>query len=81
MDENESSLETEVEELQEEVRRLRRLNCVTVGIFLMAFPQLLMIVVFVTIAIFCAFLVSPVRGMIFSYLFNLPNRKGADFLR
>jgi hypothetical protein len=74
MSDNESRLEREVQELRAEVRRLRRMmegGFVAAGLAVaIIFPQLAWLVLAVAVLIFFAFLVSPVRRMIFSSIFH-----------
>ena len=77
MSDNEFRLQREVRELKSEVRRLRRLiegAFVIVGLgVVIVFPQLAVYALGLVVPIFLAFLVSPVRGLIFSYLFGKQN--------
>ena len=74
MNDNEFRLQREVRELKAEVRRLRRFiigGFAVAGLFVVIiFPELLMFALEVAVCCFFAFLVSPVRRMIFSYLFG-----------
>ncbi len=72
----------EVQELRSEVRRLRR--TVEAG-FLVAglavaviFPQLLMLALVIGVLVLFAFLVSPVRRMIFTSIFQKRHRHEHD---
>lgn len=74
MSDNEFRLQQEVRELKAEVRRLKH----TVGgafivaglVAVMICPQLLGLVAAIAVLILFAFLVSPVRRMIFSSIFH-----------
>lgn len=78
MNDSTSKLEAEVEELRAEVRRLRWRLKWSIAILLLAAPQLLLLTVLLGTVILAAFLVSPVRGMIFSYLFGLLDASRSD---
>ena len=64
----------EVQELRAEVRRLRRTlegGFVVIGLaVIVVFPQLLLFAVAVAVITFLAFLVSPVRHLIFDHIFH-----------
>jgi predicted membrane channel-forming protein YqfA (hemolysin III family) len=82
MDETETKLQREVQELRSEVRRLKRMIeggfvAVVVAVMLI-FPQLLVSAVCVGVLILFAFLVSPVRRMIFSSIFHKRNNHEYD---
>jgi hypothetical protein len=68
----------EIQELRAEVRRLRRIveaGFVTAGLAVaMIFPQFLMLAIFICVMVLFAFLVSPVRRMIFTSFFDKRNR-------
>jgi hypothetical protein len=72
-------LKWEVQELRAEVRRLRRL--VEVGLVIGAlaamliFPHLVMLALAIGVLVLFAFQVSPVRNLIFSFIF----RKGDKY--
>lgn len=74
MSDNEFRLEKEVHELKAEVKRLRRMiegAYVVIGLAaVIIFPQFLWYVVGIVGAIFFACLVSPVRHLIFSSVFQ-----------
>ena len=74
MNDNEFRLQREVRELKAEVRRLRRLiegALVVVGLgVVIIFPQLAAFALGLAVICFLAFLVSPVRRLIFSYIFG-----------
>jgi hypothetical protein len=79
MDEADTKLRQEFQELKAEVRRLKRIIEGGIIIFclilLILFPQLLIYVFSTAGLVLFGCLVSPVRGMIFSYLFK---RDGAE---
>ena len=74
MNDDKSRLEREVQELRAEVRRLRRLIegiVIVLGLAAMLiFPQIAIWPLGVACLSFFAFLVSPVRSMIFSSIFR-----------
>ena len=84
MQELDENLRREVKELKAEVRRLRRMveaGFVLLGIAVaIFFPGLLLIVLAVAMMILFAFLVSPVRGLIFSSLLQKPDRPKTERL-
>jgi len=79
MNDNEFRLQREVQELKTEVRRLRRLiegAFAVVGVATVAmFPQILVYVLSIAGLCLFAFLVSPVRRMIFS---SILHKRGED---
>ena len=79
MNDQESRLEREVQELRAEVRRLRRLLegvCILIGLaVVILFPQLALVIGSLAVLILFAFLVSPVRGLIFSSIFHRQSDK------
>jgi hypothetical protein len=74
MNDSESKLQREVHELRAEVRRLKRMVegvfVVVVVAIAVIFPQLLVLAACVGVLILFAFLVSPVRRMIFTSIFH-----------
>lgn len=81
MNDSELKLQREVRELRAEVRRLRRLmesTIVVTGIgVVIVFPQLAVLALYLVVGIFFVFLVSPVRRLIFSYIFG--KRDGREY--
>jgi len=81
MSDSESRLEREVQELRAEVRRLKRVveGCIIVGCLAVGliFPQLLVLALAIAVLVLFAFLVSPVRRMIFSSIFH--KRDGHEY--
>jgi len=74
MSDSESKLQHEVQELRAEVRRMKR---TVEGVFVavvvaiaVIFPQLLVLAACIGVLILFAFLVSPVRRMIFTSIFQ-----------
>lgn len=82
MTEQESNLHKEIQALKGEVRRLRQMvECGFVVIGLAAaiiVPQLAVLILAVTALAVFAFLVSPVRKLIFEYLFSNRNSGGQE---
>lgn len=74
MSDNEFRLQREVQELKAEVRRLRRMiegGFIVIGLAaVVIFPQLLMLALGIAGLVLFAFLVSPVRRLIFSSMFH-----------
>jgi multisubunit Na+/H+ antiporter MnhG subunit len=74
MDDERANLKREVQELKAEVRHLRRLvetGLVVFGVAIIYFtPQLALAAAGLGVMILFAFLVSPVRKLIFQYLFH-----------
>jgi len=74
MDDIDFKVKREIQELRAEVRRLRRTveaGFVVLGLAaVMIFPQLLTLVIAIGVLVLFAFLVSPVRGMIFKSIFH-----------
>ena len=81
MNDNEFKLQREVRELKAEVRRLRRLvegAIVVIGLgVVIVFPQLAVFALGLVVVSFLAFLVSPLRRLIFSYIFG--KRDGHEY--
>jgi hypothetical protein len=78
MDDADKNLRTEVLELKAEVRRLKRIIeggiIILCLVLLILFPGLLTFAIATAGLILFACLVSPVRGMIFSYIFKRDSR-------
>jgi hypothetical protein len=74
MNDNELKLQREIRELKAEVKRLRRLIEGAVAVIglgvVIVFPQVAVFALGLVVASFLAFLVSPVRRLIFSYIFR-----------
>lgn len=74
MNDNEFKLQRQVQELKAEVKRLKRMiegTFVIIGLgVVIIFPQLAVLALFVAVLCLFAFLVSPVRRLIFSYIFG-----------
>ena len=81
MNDNEFKLQREVRELKAEVKHLRRLvegAIVVIGLgAVIVFPQLAVAALGLVVGIFFVFLVSPVRRLIFSYIFG--KRDGREY--
>ena len=82
MDDIDFKVKREVQELRAEVRRLRRAveaGFVVIGLAaIVVFPQLLMLAVVIGAFVLFAFLVSPVRGMIFTSIFHKRDKHEPD---
>ncbi len=77
MDETESNLRREIRDLRAEVRYLRNqvrtgFTVVLIGVAFV-FPELAGLVVVIGVLIFFAFMVSPVRNLIFKSLLHRPD--------
>ena len=76
------NLKREVQELRAEVRRLRRTveaGFIVAGLVVVViFPRLLILALVIGVFVLFAFLVSPVRRMIFSTVFEPLDRHESD---
>lgn len=82
MDDIDFKVKREVQELKAEVRRLRRtveIGFAIAGLAVVViFPQLLMLALVIGVFVLFAFLVSPVRRMIFTSIFHKRDRHEPD---
>jgi hypothetical protein len=82
MDDIDFKVKREVQELRAEVRRLRRTveaGFAVAGLAVVViFPQLLMLALVIGVLVLFAFLVSPVRRLIFTSIFAKRDRHEPD---